>query len=88
MLLLVEVADTSPRYDRLVKIPLYGRAGVPEVWVVDLPGEIIEIHRRRTASGYAQLERVGRGGVIAPAAFPDIVLSVDAILLLPSPTQE
>ncbi|NJN48119.1 MAG: Uma2 family endonuclease, partial [Candidatus Competibacteraceae bacterium] len=36
VLLLIEVADTSVRFDREVKIPLYARQGVPEVWLVDL----------------------------------------------------
>jgi Uma2 family endonuclease len=85
VILLIEVADTSHRYDRLVKLPLYGRAGVPEVWIVDLPGEAIEVYRDVTPGGYAPAERVGRGGVVSPAAFPDIVLSVDAILVLPPP---
>jgi Uma2 family endonuclease len=85
VLLLIEVADTSQRYDRLVKLPLYSRAGVPEVWIVDLPGEVIEISRDPTPSGYAQARRAARGGVVAPAAFPDIVLSVDPILVIPPP---
>jgi hypothetical protein len=87
VLLLVEVADTSQRYDRTVKLPLYEAAGVPEVWIVDLPGEVIEIYRRPTPSGYSQVEQVGRGGVVAPVAFPDIVLPVDTILVLPSPAE-
>jgi len=36
ILLLVEVADLSIKYDREVKIPLYAAAGIPEVWLVDL----------------------------------------------------
>ncbi len=88
VLLLVEVADTSQRYDRLVKLPLYGRAGVPEVWIVDLPGEVIEVHRGPTPSGYTKAGRAARGGTVAPAAFPDIVLSVDTILVLPAPALE
>jgi hypothetical protein len=88
VLLLIEVADTSQRYDRLVKLPLYGRAGVPEVWIVDLPGEVIEIYRDPTPSGYGQARRAARGDAVAPAAFPDIVLSVDTILVLPSPAPE
>jgi Uma2 family endonuclease len=88
VLLLVEVADTSQRYDRLVKLPLYGRAGVPEVWIVDLPGEVIEVYRRPTPAGYAQVERVGRGSTVAPAAFPDILLPVDVILVLPPAAEE
>jgi len=34
--LIIEVADTSIEYDRRIKIPLYAKAGVPEVWLVDL----------------------------------------------------
>ncbi|MBK6715219.1 MAG: Uma2 family endonuclease [Burkholderiales bacterium] len=35
-LLLIEVADSSARYDREVKLPLYARHGVAHVWLVDL----------------------------------------------------
>jgi Uma2 family endonuclease len=35
-LLVIEVSDTTLRYDRDVKVPLYARHGVPEVWIVDL----------------------------------------------------
>ena len=80
VLLLVEVADTSYRYDRRVKLPLYARSGVPEFWIVDLTHDVVEIHRDRQTGNYATTTRVGRGGVVAPAAFADIVLAVDAIL--------
>src|ERR1700753_2546815 len=36
MLLLIEVSSTTIRYDTQVKVPLYARYGVPEVWVFDL----------------------------------------------------
>ena len=32
--LIIEVAETSLRFDRNVKLPLYAAAGIPEVWVV------------------------------------------------------
>ena len=41
VLLVVEVADSSLRKDLEVKVPLYSRAGVPEVWVNDVNGRII-----------------------------------------------
>ena len=41
-MLLIEVSDTTLAYDRGVKLPLYARAGIREVWIVDLPGETIE----------------------------------------------
>src|SRR5262245_53219810 len=41
VLLIVEVSDTSLPHDRDVKVPLYARAGMPEVWLGDLHGERI-----------------------------------------------
>jgi Uma2 family endonuclease len=34
--LIVEVADSTLKYDRDIKIPLYARHGIPEVWLVDI----------------------------------------------------
>ena len=45
VLLLIEVAETSLRYDRVTKRPLYAEAGVPEYWIVDCGAESIELHR-------------------------------------------
>jgi Uma2 family endonuclease len=80
VLLAIEVADTTHRYDRLVKMPLYARAGIRESWLADLPGEALEVYRRPAPSGYQQVERVARGGSVAPEAFPDVALAVDAVL--------
>lgn len=53
MLLLVEVADSTPRYDRAVKLPLYARAGIGEVWIVDLRRRVVDVHRTPAGDGYA-----------------------------------
>ena len=39
--LVIEVADTSLARDRDVKLPAYGRAGIPESWIVDLTGDAV-----------------------------------------------
>jgi Uma2 family endonuclease len=80
VLLLVEVSDTSLGYDQEIKIPLYAEAGVPEAWVVDLADEVVHVHREPAGDRYRAVERVSRGGTVAPAAFPDLALSVDALL--------
>lgn len=41
--LMVEVSESSLRYDREVKRPLYARAGVPELWIVDLVDDVVEV---------------------------------------------
>lgn len=58
---LVEVADTTLGWDRGVKVPLYARAGVAEVWVVDLASEVVEVFRQPGLDGYAEVHRAGRG---------------------------
>ncbi len=80
VLLVVEVAETSGDYDRRVKVPLYGRAGIPEAWVVDLGAGVVEVYRGPGRRGYRQAERHGRGSVLSPQACPDVRLAVDEIL--------
>jgi Uma2 family endonuclease len=57
VLLLIEVADTSLSYDRGAKLPLYARAGIPEVLIVDLAGEVIERHTDPSEDRYRSFER-------------------------------
>lgn len=42
--LLIEVSGTSLLYDREIKLSRYARAGVPEVWIVDLVGREISVY--------------------------------------------
>jgi Uma2 family endonuclease len=78
--LVVEVADTSVPFDRSVKIPLYARAEIPEVWLVDLTTDGVEVYRRPAASRYAETSRRQRGERLDCAAIPDLVLRVEEIL--------
>ena len=74
VLLAVEVADSSLRFDLDRKTPLYIAGGVPEVWVVDLVTDTLHVTRG------GQTVQLGVGDSVAPAAFPDLVLEVAAIL--------
>lgn len=80
VLLLVEVADTSLRYDRRVKLPLYAERGIREFWIVDLEGQCVDVYRQPTGEGYRQNSRITRGTPLSPETFPDIVLSIATIL--------
>ena len=83
-LLVVEVAETSLAHDRGRKLPLYARTGVSEVWIVDRKADAIEVFRGPSPDGYRENFRRGRAEDLAPAAFPDLRLSVDDILGTPS----
>jgi Uma2 family endonuclease len=79
-LLLVEVSDTSLAHDRGRKLRLYARTEVPEVWIANRQADALEVFRVPSPDGYRESHRRGRGEELAPAAFPDLRLSVDDIL--------
>ncbi len=55
VLLLIEVADSSLDYDRLVKARLYARHGVPEFWVVDVKARLVTVHRKPVGDAYTDV---------------------------------
>lgn len=71
VLLLVEVADSSLAYDREIKLPRYARAGIPEVWLMDLAGYRLAIHRQPTENGYAEVVAADELSAIALPLGPD-----------------
>jgi Uma2 family endonuclease len=76
VLLLVEVADTSYRYDRVSKLPRYAAAGIPEVWIVDLQRKSVLACRDPNGARYERTETLKREMTLIPEAFPDLVLPV------------
>ncbi|WP_322801043.1 Uma2 family endonuclease [Thermoflexus sp.] len=80
VLLVIEVAESSADYDREHKLPLYGRAGIPEAWVVDLARGEVVVGRDPSPEGYRAIRIARRGEVLSPLAFPDLALPVAEIL--------
>jgi Uma2 family endonuclease len=81
VLLVIEVADTTGRWDRTVKRPLYAAAGVAEVWIVDLTARVIEVALEPEGDGYRSVRQVGVGAAVSPAAFPGLSISVSDLLV-------
>jgi Uma2 family endonuclease len=80
ILLVIEVADTTPERDRDDKIPLYAQAGIPDVWLVHLPAQSIVVHREPRAGHYTSIHTARRGETLAPLLLPGIRLAVNDIL--------
>jgi len=78
--LVIEVAKTSLTTDLEVKVPLYARAGIPEVWVIDLSGNELLLHRNPSAHGYQLVRAYGRADVVRVADLPEATLSLNEIL--------
>ena len=77
ILLLVEVADSSLRYDLTVKLPLYARAGIPELWIVDLKRRALDAFRRPAGGQYAEVATYRPSNRLALIAAPDITVRLD-----------
>lgn len=78
--LLVEVADSTVRKDREVKIPLYAEDNILEVWLVDINEQCLEVYREPSVNGYQSVQKLESGDTVTIQAFPDVVFAVDEIL--------
>ena len=80
--LLIEVADSSLELDREEKLPAYGRAGISEVWILNLPARTIEVYREPHFTGYGANRTLHAGDQASPLAFPDVAVDVAELLKL------
>ncbi len=83
--LLIEVSDSTLRFDLRVKARLYARAGIVEYWIADVAGRRFIVHRSPSAEGYADVTEHAEDAIIAPLARPDAQVRV-ADLLPPLPS--
>ena len=77
---LIEVADTSLVYDTQTKAAAYGRSGIVDYWVIDLPNDHVWTFRNPNDTGYAHIEQCDRTAMIAPIPFPDCQFAVADLL--------
>ena len=78
--LLVEISDTTLAIDREEKLPAYGRAGIPEVWIVNLIELTVEVYREPHFTGYEKKTVLRAGDKAYPAAFPDVGVDITELL--------
>ena len=80
VLLLIEIADSSLRLDREIKLARYAAAGIPEVWIANVRARQVEAHSDPVDGSYRSRRVVTAEGSISPLAFPDVVLAVGDFL--------
>lgn len=81
VLLLVEVSDSTLRYDSDIKVPLYAAYEIPEVWIIDVNAKELHVLRKPRAGAYQEVSSV-RGGFVELAAMPDVHVPLDDLLAL------
>lgn len=80
VLLLIEVAETSREYDQQVKIPLYAQSGIPEVWLINIPDQCVEVYRTLSGDKYETILILRGQQTLSPQQFPDVRFTVTQLL--------
>ena len=78
--LLIEVADTSLKFDCETKAPAYARSGIVEYWVLDVNDRKLHVYRSPSANGYQSETILAEALTIEPLAFPECVIAVKELL--------
>lgn len=80
VLLLVEVGDSTARFDREVKLPLYAKHGITEVWLINLDTRQIEVCRTPLIANSDYAERtIASLGLISPLALPNCRVEIEKL---------
>ena len=78
-LLVIEVSDSSLRFDRAVKLPLYARAGFCEFWIVDLKRRVVTVYTDPSDGEYATVRTYRESESIALSQAADLVIPLAGI---------
>ena len=76
IILVIEVADSSIKFDRDTKAPLYAAAGISEYWIFNLIDNRLEIYRQPEGDIYASIEIITPPRLISLPLFPEIILNI------------
>jgi len=83
VLLAIEVADTSLRYDLGRKIGIYAAWGIPEAWVIEAGALVTHVFRKLGSEGYRERFEVRPDDILAGALVPEITVRLAALGLQP-----
>ena len=79
VLLVIEVSDTTLRFDVSRKMPLYARAGIAEAWVVDVDSDVVRVFRDPDANDYRTSFSVAGGERVRALAMPRVEIAVSEL---------
>ena len=80
VLLVIEVSDSSLSYDRNVKLALYARFGIPEVWIANVPARVVETYTDPVDGEYTNSRAYSPDETVSPAAFDDVEIPVSQFI--------
>ncbi len=79
-LLVIEVSDTTLKYDRHVKMPLYARYGIPEAWIVDLENGLLHCFRALKEEVYTEVTSTAQPGILTVPGVAETTVDLTQLL--------
>ena len=79
VLLIVEVAATSLRFDRKKKVPLYARHGIPEMWLIDVDGRRLVRYRAPQRGSYMLVDEPDLGAALELPALSGVAVDLGRV---------
>ena len=74
VLLVIEVSESTLRFDLGAKAELYAAAGISDYWVVNISDHAIMVHRDPVAGRYCDVQTYRENDEIRPLQVPEITL--------------
>ncbi len=85
--LIIEISDSTLRYDRTTKAGIYARAGIADYWILNVVDRVLEVHRQPAAMtdmplghGYRSITRYIETEIVSPLVAPDSLITVADLL--------
>ena len=79
VLLLVEVVDGPSDHERVVKLPLYARCGIPEVWLVGLAQGHVVVCSEPTPVGFRVVDVARPNQTLRPLALGNLLVDLPEV---------
>ncbi len=80
ILLIVEISDTTLEYDRDVKLALYARHGIPEVWLLNVKAGELTVYREPAEGQYRLIRKPTAAEAVTPVLVSGVAIAVAEVL--------
>ena len=79
--LLIEISDSTIKYDQEVKIPLYAENNIKEVWIFNINNNLLEVYRKPENNYYKNIAKLTSTNAISPLDFPNLIINLSEIFV-------
>lgn len=79
-LLIIEVSDSSLRYDRITKARLYARRGVADYWILNVQAASVEVLRDPDGEAWGSRTTHRAGETLEPLLLPGVSVELGPLL--------